>query len=929
MKKLLALTLSVSMVFASYIGVFAYSDIKEGTNVSKAVTILSNLGIIDGFEDGTFRPDEKVTRAQMTKLVIGAKNLLAAAETNATQKFNDVPASHWAVGYVAEGVAQGIINGTSETTFDPEATVTFAQATKMLVNACGYDEYAQIAGGWPNGYLTWGSKLGINKGVTGVSNDTELTRGQVAQMIANAIIAPILKVDKYTVDNGIRVPEYKQMDGEDNKFESLLTNEWDTYEVYGRVIGTSRSKATEVGEVKFEVEKSDNYKGNPVKNTADYPILHNQMMASGNSGAENYYLEYAYALINVNDDDEASIVYIESTGKNVYVPFNVDTYAPLPSPTAIPATAINLYKSETTTSTKTYELSPNVELIINGVSVVDVDVNDQVSETLINSCLTSFENGYLIDSPQIGQTSVDGKYDYITINTYVTDVVAEVFTKANGDIKIVTDGVYGFTIEEDNENTVYNFILTDGTEIEPTDLRTNDVLSIQADPTNYANSAFYNVIVSRDTAVGKVVGKTINSSGEQIYCIGNKEYKYPGTLEMLTAYELYLDKNGDIAKAEILSNSVNYAIVDRYYNNAGDNKVRLILKDGTKQDFVIKEDRSHVNPNSGSSAMTIGTPYVLNDTSGIPVVDRFVEYTINSYGEVTLDQVTNIVMASGNYNARASRIGSYTISDSAIILNASDFAVDASKGVKVTNKNVFIDEINYSAIFVGQRSLIDGSYPMVVMLTGNTGYTVNSQLQIATGKVKEIIVDDTKVKAIPIAGNEVIVVASGVDTTAIDEGVAFVASMNSFNEANGIHVVLSAAHLDNMLTASTDLTDAVWLASGSGVQYAIAPVIKKYATGIELAESIAGSFNITNDTGKLITYSSDVKVFCYAADVRAGNRVTIADSTSEVTASVITNAGKVSDYTQIDWTSTNNTPAYALVRVYDGDIQEIYSITLN
>ena len=925
MKKLLALILSVSMVFASYIGVFAYSDIEEGTNVSKAVTILSNLGIVDGFEDGTFRPDEKVTRAQMTKLVIGAKNLLAAAETNTTQKFNDVPASHWAVGYVAEGVAQNIINGISETTFDPEATVTFAQATKMLVNACGYDEYAQIAGGWPNGYLTWGSKLGINKGVTGVSNDTELTRGQVAQMIANAIIAPILKVDKYTVDNGIRVPEYKQMNGEDNKFESLLTNEWDTYEVYGRVIGTNRNdgNALKTGEIKFNIEKSDNYNG--VKISVAEPIN----AVSGNSGAENYYLEYAYALINVNDDDEASIVYIESAGKNVYVPFNADTYAPLPSPTATPATAINLYKSETTTSTKAYELSPNVELIINGVSVVDE--NNQVSETLINSCLTSFENGYLIDSPQIGQTSVDGKYDYITIDTYVTDVVAEVFTKANGDIKIVTDGVYGFTIEEDNENTVYNFILTDGTEIEPTDLRTNDVLSIQADPDpmNYANSAFYNVIVSRDTAVGKVVGKTINSSGEQIYCIGDTEYKYPGTLEMLTAYELYLDKNGDIAKAEILSSSVNYAIVDRYYNNAGDNKVRLILKDGTKQDFIIKEDRSHVNPNSGRSAMTIGTPYILDDTSGIPVVDRFVEYTINSYGEVTLEQVTNIVMTSGNYNARASRIGSYTVSDSAIILNASDFAVDASKGVKVTNKNIFIDEINYSAIFVGQRSLIDGSYPMVVMLTGNTGYTVNSQLQIATGKVKEIIVDGTKVKAIPIAGNEVIVVASGVDTTAIDEGVAFVASMNSLNEANSIHVVLSAAQLGNILAASADLTDAAWLASGSGVQYAIAPVIKKYATGIELAESIASSFNVTNDTGKLITYSPDVKVFCYAADVRAGNRVTIADSTSEVTASVITNAGKVSDYTQIDWTSANNTPAYALVRVYDGDIQEIYSITLN
>jgi hypothetical protein len=70
MKKLIALVLSISMMLTMGVGVaFAYSDIEEGTNISESVTILSNLGILEGFEDGTFKPEKTVTRAQMAAII--------------------------------------------------------------------------------------------------------------------------------------------------------------------------------------------------------------------------------------------------------------------------------------------------------------------------------------------------------------------------------------------------------------------------------------------------------------------------------------------------------------------------------------------------------------------------------------------------------------------------------------------------------------------------------------------------------------------------------------------------------------------------------------------------------------------------------------------------------------------------------------------
>jgi hypothetical protein len=133
MKKLLALMLSVAMIFTVGTGVMAYSDVEEGTYVSEAVTVLSGLDTLQGFEDGMFRPEEEVTRAQMAAIVCRMLGYEEQAQASkGTTAFTDVAGSHWASGYVNVAYAQGIINGYGNGMFGPEDSVTYEQAIKMI-----------------------------------------------------------------------------------------------------------------------------------------------------------------------------------------------------------------------------------------------------------------------------------------------------------------------------------------------------------------------------------------------------------------------------------------------------------------------------------------------------------------------------------------------------------------------------------------------------------------------------------------------------------------------------------------------------------------------------------------------------------------------------------------------------------------------------
>jgi S-layer family protein len=104
--------------------------VQPGSTFYQYVETAKLRGIIDGYADGTFRPENPVTRGQTTKMLVMARGWGLQYPQSAT--FPDVPPTHWAFPYVETAVRKGIAGGYADGTFRPNALITRAQLSKML-----------------------------------------------------------------------------------------------------------------------------------------------------------------------------------------------------------------------------------------------------------------------------------------------------------------------------------------------------------------------------------------------------------------------------------------------------------------------------------------------------------------------------------------------------------------------------------------------------------------------------------------------------------------------------------------------------------------------------------------------------------------------------------------------------------------------------
>ncbi len=187
--KVLALVLACLMLLSVPAFAATYSDVPETHDRYQAIDMLSSMDIITGFPDGTFRPDEAVTRAQMAALITRMFNLGSSAV--AAEPFSDVSITYWAASDIVSAKNRGIINGFPDGTFAPEAEVTYEQAVKMIVCALNYGAAAEASGGYPNGYIQQASKLGILKNAAAAQNQPS-PRGIIAQLLYNSLDVDML-----------------------------------------------------------------------------------------------------------------------------------------------------------------------------------------------------------------------------------------------------------------------------------------------------------------------------------------------------------------------------------------------------------------------------------------------------------------------------------------------------------------------------------------------------------------------------------------------------------------------------------------------------------------------------------------------------------------------------------------------------------------
>ena len=175
------------------------ADIKVDTEV---VDTLVSLGVVNGYDDGSFKPNGTVTRAEMAKMiyVLRTGNSDASAYNDDKTSFTDI-GSHWARGYIKYCQSLGIIAGKSNTKFVPNEKVSAQEAAKMLLVTLGYN--AQKAGlvgtGWASKTNALADENGLLKDVT-TSFTAACPRQYAAQLIYNAIFAPtvVWRDDAYT-----------------------------------------------------------------------------------------------------------------------------------------------------------------------------------------------------------------------------------------------------------------------------------------------------------------------------------------------------------------------------------------------------------------------------------------------------------------------------------------------------------------------------------------------------------------------------------------------------------------------------------------------------------------------------------------------------------------------------------------------------------
>ena len=179
----------------------AFTD-QADIKASEAVDTLVALGVVNGYDDGSFKPNGTVTRAEMAKMiyVLRTGNSDASAYNDDKTSFTDI-GSHWARGYIKYCQSLGIIAGKSNTKFVPNEKVSAQEAAKMLLVTLGYD--AQKAGLVGTG---WASKTNALADENGLLEDVNTSftsacpRQYAAQLIYNTIFAPtvVLRDGVYT-----------------------------------------------------------------------------------------------------------------------------------------------------------------------------------------------------------------------------------------------------------------------------------------------------------------------------------------------------------------------------------------------------------------------------------------------------------------------------------------------------------------------------------------------------------------------------------------------------------------------------------------------------------------------------------------------------------------------------------------------------------
>ena len=211
LKKVLAMVLAFACTFSMFAGAKVFEDVPAGSDYSEAITMLSDLGVIQGKDDGKYHPEDTITRveacAMIARLMTGDPK---ASQYVGAQSFSDVQKGSWKDSAIGYCYINGIVIGVGGNKFEPDRAITDAEFVTMVVRAMGY-ETADMKQNYPFSYMSNAQAVGLLDGTNMVAS-TDALRGEDAQVIYNALFTDYARGDKLVnTTHGTSVESYSTL----------------------------------------------------------------------------------------------------------------------------------------------------------------------------------------------------------------------------------------------------------------------------------------------------------------------------------------------------------------------------------------------------------------------------------------------------------------------------------------------------------------------------------------------------------------------------------------------------------------------------------------------------------------------------------------------------------------------------------------------
>ena len=195
LKRALSLALAAAMLISLMVvgaSAASYEDYPDASSIQnvEAVDFLTAVGVVGGDQNGNYNPTATLTRAEFTVMMA---NMLTGGKFDQTlfegtnTPFTDID-GHWGANYIAYCYSVGVVAGTSATTFDPDSTLTAAQAAAMLLSALGYNQNNEFGanGQFSINVTRWAQQAGLYDNLS-VAANAGVSRDDTAQMVFNAL----------------------------------------------------------------------------------------------------------------------------------------------------------------------------------------------------------------------------------------------------------------------------------------------------------------------------------------------------------------------------------------------------------------------------------------------------------------------------------------------------------------------------------------------------------------------------------------------------------------------------------------------------------------------------------------------------------------------------------------------------------------------